>query len=121
MALIYDKSPNLCLRIGHHQLTDKDMNPANYLPICLFYDIDGMTLILLNLVKASLHLFLGGGVAQLLTERSNTLGIPCVGQSNSSLVTIVGLAQLFTPYVPLRSLHSQSCLPPFHPLRIHAG
>jgi hypothetical protein len=52
------------------------MNPANYVPVWLFCDIDSVTLILLNLVKASLHLFLRRRVTQLLAEYSNALGIP---------------------------------------------
>jgi len=103
IAFIYDKPPNLCLRIGHHQLTNIDVNPANYVPVRLFCDIDSVTLILLNLVKTSLHLFLRRGVTQLLAEHSNTPDIRCARQSNSSLVTIVGLdTQLFTPYVPVQ-------------------
>ena len=90
VAFIYDKSPNLYLRICHHQLTDTDMYPANHMPVRLFCDIDDVTLILLNLVKASLHLFLRGGVTQLLAEHSNAFGIPCFRQSNSSLGTVVG-------------------------------
>ena len=103
IAFIYDKPPDHGLRIGHDQLTDIDMRPANYVPVRLFCDIDSMTLILLNLVKASLHLFLRRGVTQLLAEHANTPSIPCACQSDSNLVAVIRLdTQLFTPYVPLR-------------------
>ena len=103
IAFIYDKPPDHGLRIGHDQLTDIDMRPANYVPVRLFCNVDRVTLILLNLVKASLHLFLRRGVTQLLTEHSNAPDVLCARQSNSSLVTVVGLdTQLFTPYMPLQ-------------------
>ena len=109
IAFIYDKPTYLCLRIGQHQLTNMDMNPAHHVPVRLFCDIDSMILILLNLVKASLHLFLRRGVTQLLAEHSNTASIPA--RANRTVAWLLSSGSVLNS--SLRMCHSNSLGPTF--------
>lgn len=83
IALVYNEPPNFRLWIGYYQFGNIDMNPANHMPVRQFGDGEGMVFILLYLIKASLNFFLRCGVAQLLAERGDTLGIPCGRRSNN--------------------------------------
>ncbi len=59
MCLIHDQPSNFHVQIGHEQLTDKDVNPANQTSIRSFCDVDGVVIAVLNLLEPLAYLFWG--------------------------------------------------------------
>lgn len=110
-AFLYNKPPNFCLRIGHQQVRDIDMNPANHMPVRQLCDKDRVAFVLLNPIETSLHLLLSCRVTQLLTENSEALGIPCISQSNNSLTPAVRLhsQRSTTPTLSKRMRSPMAC------------